>query len=79
MANPKHTPQRSPITLIFEISRLSLLESELWHGYEFLSIVAFQIMLRADHQCHDENTGIHSFHDDEPSVGALPYGRHMML
>ena len=44
-----------------------------------LSILAFQIMLRVDHQYHDENTGIHSFHDDEPSVGALAYGRHDAL
>jgi hypothetical protein len=33
-------------------------------------------MLRAYHQFHDDNTGIHSFHDGEPSVGALAYGRH---
>lgn len=44
-----------------------------------LSVVSFQIMLRADHQYHDENAGIHSFHDDEPSVGALAYGRHDAL
>jgi hypothetical protein len=44
-----------------------------------LSIVSFQIMLRADHQYHGENTGIHPFHDDEHSVGALAYGRHDAL
>jgi hypothetical protein len=36
-------------------------------------------MLWADHQCHYENTEIHSFHDDEPSVGVLPYVRHDAL